>query len=102
MSGAVSRTTSFVAFSFASTLMGACLVPFSVQSGFAQSEMTPGLVAPLVGAPLKEGSDLSPTPSVQIGGPVRLLPRRLTPKRPPEEGSLDAGLDFGYGGRRPS
>ena len=95
MSGAVSRTTSFVAFSFASTLMGASLVPLSVQSAFAQSDMTPGLVAPLVGAPLKDGSDLSPPPSAQSGGPVRLLPRRLTPKRSPKEGALDAGLDLG-------
>ena len=91
MSGAVSRTTSFVAFSFASTLMGVCLVPLSVQSAFAQSDMTPVLVAPLVATPLKDGSGLSTSPSVQIGGPVRLLPRRLTPQRSQEEGSLDAG-----------
>ncbi len=97
MSGAVSRTTSFVAFSFASTLMGASLAPLSVQSAFAQSDMTPGLGAPLVAAPLKEASDLSPPPSAQSGGPVRLLPRRLTPKRSPEGGALDADLDSDLG-----
>ncbi|MBV1934321.1 MAG: hypothetical protein KUG59_06510 [Parvibaculaceae bacterium] len=97
MSGAVNRTTSFVAFSFASTLIGASLVPLSVQNAFAQSDMMPGLVTPLVAGPLKDGSDLSISPSAQSGGPVRLLPRRLTPKRSSDGDALDAGLDSDLG-----
>ena len=95
MSGGVGRTTSFIAFSLASTLMGVSLVPFLAQSGFAQSGVVPSLNAPVMA-----GADISAVASAasgtgatgaSAGGPVRLVPRRLTPVRP--EGSLDAGLD---------
>ncbi|MBV1887162.1 MAG: hypothetical protein KUG61_08765 [Parvibaculaceae bacterium] len=109
MSGGVGRTASFITFSLASTLMGASLLPFLAQSGFAQSDVEPGLNAPLsVESVMTEqivdglevdglGADgISSTPTVQIGGPVRLVPRRLTPARSSSDGgSLDAALESG-------
>lgn len=85
MSGGVSRTTSFVAFSLASTLMAVSLVPFSGQEAWAQDEISQS-----------EASVISPvaaSSAEQTGGPVRLLPRRLTPKRVPDAASVDVGLD---------
>lgn len=109
MSGGVSRTPSFVVFSLASTLMGASLVVFSAQSGLAQSGIGSGLIAPVAAeavmsaqvgvepmadrngltSPLTENSGLT----VKSGGPVRLLPRRLTPQRSSNVDALDSGLD---------